>query len=390
MSKRHGPGDGSIDARGKDSWRIRYRVAGKRFAITVHGSKRDAQTKLRELLHAGDTGQHVEPSKITLAQWSEQWLALLVHTVSTRTRERYGQLLTRHVLPTLGEKQIQKLTVSEIDALYAQLATKLSPAGVGHVHVALRTCLDTARRKIGLHRNPCDDATRPEVKHRQIGQQLGATDLRRLVDSFKDSTLYPIVALAAYAGLRLGEIVPLRWSDLNPATKELRIERAVETTSKYRRVVKEPKSERSRRTIVLPGDLVEMLLRERARHQRLVAGVSDAADVDLSLVRLADALMFPSPSGPGGPADLTRLRNPKSITAMTRTQFRKLGFPKLRFHDLRGSNASMQIKAGTALHIVAARLGHSTGVLLRSYLKTANGDDKTAADTINKMMQGVL
>jgi integrase len=250
----------------------------------------------------------------------------------------------------------------------------------------LRACLDSARRKVGLHRNPCDDATRPKVKDHEIGQVLGATDLRRVVEAFSDSVLYPIVATAAFTGARLGELLAFRWSDLNPETRELRIERAIETTSKYKRVLKEPKSERSKRTIVLSSGLVELLLRERGRYLRLVAGVPDSADVDLALVKLpTDALMFPATA-----TDLARLRNPHSVTCMTRTRFRQLGFPRLRFHDLRSSHASALLDAGTPIHTVAARLGHSPTVLMKAYAKRTTASDTSAADAIDKLMKGVL
>lgn len=74
MTKRRGAREGSIDQRGEGAWRLRYRIAGKRFTVTVRGTKREAQTKLRELLHSGDVGEHVEPSRITLAQWVDSGL----------------------------------------------------------------------------------------------------------------------------------------------------------------------------------------------------------------------------------------------------------------------------------------------------------------------------
>lgn len=112
-TKRRAGGEGSIDQRGPDTWRIRYRIDGKRFAATVHGTKALAQRELRRLLREGDTGEHVEPTRRTLAQWAAEWLALLGRgTVSARTREGYANLLRLHALPELGGRRLQQITTS--------------------------------------------------------------------------------------------------------------------------------------------------------------------------------------------------------------------------------------------------------------------------------------
>jgi integrase len=390
-SKRRGAGEGSIDERGQDHWRLRYRIDGKRFVATVSGTKAEAKARLRELLHAGDTGEHIEPSKITLAQWAEQWLALLDRgLVTTRTRERYGQVLASYVLPTLGSRPIQKITAIEIDRVYAVLEQRLSPTTCRHIHVVLGNCLRTAQKKIGLRRNPCADASPPKAADSDIAQALDAAELNRLLEGFKGTAMYPIVATAAFTGARLGELLALRWSDLNPETRELRIERAIETTNRYRRVVKEPKSKRGRRVITISDDLLSLLLREREKYLRMVAGIPDGvADVDLSLVKLPDgALMFPATSGPS--IDIMRLRNPKSLTQETRKRFRTLGFATLRFHDLRASHGTALLDAGAPIHVVAARLGHSPAVLMQAYAKRNKTADQRVAETIDKLSKGML
>jgi integrase len=211
MSKRRGAGEGAIDQRGEDNWRLRYRLNGRRFTVTVRGTKAEAKAQLRELLHAGDKGEHVEPSRLTLAQFSEQWLALLDRgLVAPRTRERYTELLASYVLPTLGQRPIQKITPSEIDALYAELERRLSATTVRHAHLALHSCLNAAKRKIGLRRNPAADADPPKGKDAEVAQALEPAELRRLIEGFKGSVLYPIVATAAFTGMRLGELLALR------------------------------------------------------------------------------------------------------------------------------------------------------------------------------------
>src|SRR5947209_16671109 len=105
MIKKRSHGDGGIDARAENSWRLRYRVNGKRFTKTVHGSLSDARKELRRLIRSSDTGEHVAPDKITLAQWIDRWVSLLERQqdesevrrkrglVNRRTLERYEELL---------------------------------------------------------------------------------------------------------------------------------------------------------------------------------------------------------------------------------------------------------------------------------------------------------
>jgi integrase len=142
MTRKRGHyGSGSIDKSGENSWRVRYRIDGKRFTKVVEGTKTEAQKELRRLLHSGDTGQHVAADKITLGQWIDRWLALKERSIKARTYERYEGVMRLHVKPVLGSRPLQKITATEIDALYADLEKTLAPRTMGFVHVVLKSCL---------------------------------------------------------------------------------------------------------------------------------------------------------------------------------------------------------------------------------------------------------
>ena len=385
-------GEGSIDPRGPDRWRLRYRIDGKRFSITVHGTKAVAQRELRRLLREGDTGEHVAPDKMTFAAWSDAWLVLLDRgLVTAKTREGYADVLRLHVLPTLGRRPIQQIKVTEIDALYAAMESRgMSVANLRHVHAAVRGCLAAAVRKGYLKQNPAALADVPRAVPPAVGQALDPAELRRLLDGFKRSVLFPLVATAALTGMRMGELLALRWSDLNPIAGTLRISRAIEDTAAHGRRFKSPKSKRGERTIAIDATLLSILLRERDKYLRLIAGVPDGVDVDLSLVRLPDeALIFPSPSV-GSDPDLSKTRNPCTTSTDAKHHFRRLGFPRLRFHDLRVTHATALLNAGVPIHVAAARLGHSPAVMLATYAKWTKGADATAVAAIDNLANGVL
>jgi integrase len=157
---------------------------------------------------------------------------------------------------------------------------------------------------------------------------LDQDQLRTLVEGFKTSALFPIVAVAAFTGARRSEILALRWTDLDVEKRVLRIERAIEQVHGQPLALKDPKTARGRRTIAIDGDLVGLLLAEREKHLRIMAGVPDGVAVNLSLVRLSDnALMFPSPPAPGEDFSFNKLRDPDYLTKAFARRARALGSP---------------------------------------------------------------
>jgi integrase len=397
MSKRRSYGDGGIDPRGPDTWRLRYRINSQRYCVTFHGSLGDARKELRRLIRSGDTGEHVAPDKVTLGQWIDQWIAAGApgrrqKRVGNRTLHRYAELLRFHVLPTLGGRPLQQIQPTEIDRLYRSLEGVIAPRTQHHVHSVLNPCLNTAVRKGLLSVNPIERAERiPSPGESDHGMALDIEQLRSLIEGFRGSSLFPIVATAAFTGARRGELLALRWSDLDAEKHMLKIERAIEVVHGEALALKAPKTARGKRTIAIDADLVALLLAERERHLRIRAGVPDGVAVDLSLIRLpADALMFPDPPGAGKDFSFTALRHPDHFS---KTFFRKvatIGFPGLRFHDLRGSHGTLLLNAGIPVHTVAARLGHDPAVLLRSYAKRTAGGDASAAAVIGALSKGVL
>jgi integrase len=385
-------GDGSIDARGKDRWRLRYRVNGKRYTKTVRGSITDAKRELRSVLKSGDDGEHVAPNRTTLNEWIDTWIELRRHKITPRTFERYSELMRLHVKPALGDRRLQAITSVMLDTLYQSLRDSgLSRGTIRYVHTVLGGCLRTAQQKTYLTRNPMDGAEAPAVGDEDAGQALEQDELITLVNGFRDFTLFAIVATAAYTGARRGEILALRWSDLDAEAKTLRIERAIEETKAFGLRFKVPKTERGKRTIMIDDGLVALLIAERQKYQRIVAGVPDGHGVDFSLVKLpANALMFPALPFRGASFDVAKPRNPRHVTKEFCRRAKAIGFPSLRFHDLRVTHETLLLDAGVPVHVVAARCGHDPAIMLRVYAKRTRKADTSAAAIIGGLSRGTL
>jgi integrase len=391
-------GTGSIDPRGKRSWRLRYRVNGKAFSKTVRATKMEAQKKLRRLLHAGDTGEHVAPDKMTVKDWIEHWISIGCpgnrrrRQVGERALERYAELLLCHVVPILGKRPLQQLNPSEIDKLYVQLDEKISARTAHHVHTVLGACLGAAVRTGKIAMNPMLRLEKtPSPDEADHGIALEEDELSSLVKGFRGSSLFPIVAVAAFTGARRNEILGLRWTDLDPVSKTLRIERAIEQTKKHGLRIKGPKKEDHKRIIAIDDHLVSTLLTERERHLRIMAGVPDGSGVDLSFVELPDdALMFPSPPAPSASFSLTSLRNPRNTTKEFIRKATALGFRGLRLHDLRGTHETHLLDRGMSPAAVAKRCGHDPATMLRSYAKRTKKADSLAAEIIGTISKAAL
>jgi integrase len=335
-----------------------------------------------------------------LAAWVDRWIALLRRgddtgkkrrgLVNARTLERYEDMMRVHILPTLGQRPLQRITPSEIDAVYTKMEEHLAPGTVRFAHAVLGSCLAAAVRKDLLFNNPVSRADPPAHSDEAAGQVLDQEQLATLLAGFRRTTLYPIVATAALTGMRRNEMLALRWSDVNLAEKTLTISRSLELTKSHGWRFKEPKTRRGHRTIAIDDTLAALLSAEREKYARIAAGVADdGAKVDLSLIKLpANALVFPSSAGTA--FDPTRPRHPHSVTAQFTERARKLGFLKLRLHDLRGTHETMLLDAGVPVHVVAARCGHDPAVLLRVYARRTKKADISAAAILGTLSKSVL
>jgi integrase len=243
--------------------------------------------------------------------------------------------------------------------------------------VVLGSALATAVRTGVLAASPmAKTAKKPKAGDSRPGIALDEDDLAKLVAGFRKSSLYPLVATIASAGLRRNEALALRWSDLNVERRTLKIERAWENT-KRGLALKRPKTARGVREIEIGDDILVLLLRERERQQQLVAGIPDGTAVDLALIKLpADALIFPQDFS------VTKPRVPGDVSKMFGRRARKAGFPNFTLHMLRHTHSTMLLDKGMPVHQVAARIGDDPAILLRVYAKLT----KKKNDQMSKMV----
>jgi integrase len=217
--------------------------------------------------------------------------------------------------------------------------------------------------------------------------------LGRLVTGFRETALsiFPVVALAAATGMRRNEILALRWTDFDSEKKTLRVERAWEPSKAHGLRLKAPKTARGRRSIDLDVGTVAMLIKHREAYLRIVAGVPDGTDINLSLIKLPqDALILPADPSRGRDLDFVTPRDPRNTTKDFRRIATKLGFPDFWFHNLRHTHATQLLDRGVSVHRVAARIGEDAATLLKVYARLTRKKNDAMEEAVNALGTNIL
>jgi integrase len=286
---------GHIRQRTPGSWELRYNLGrdpatGKRrmATTTVRGDRRAAEKELRRLLRALDTGEHVDPTRMLVREWLTAWLGAIREEVSPKTHERYSEIVANFLAPELGNLPIIKLAPVHISTAYARWATGgrrdgkpggLSPQSRRHIHRILKAALERAVEQQLIARNPADVLARhlPKVERKEM-VTLTAHQAAELLESIKRSRVYWPVLIALSTGMRRGEILALRWRNVDLERGIVRVVESLEQTKVALRF-KAPKTEKAR-AIALPSFAVEEL-RRRKRQQAeelLAVGVRQSGE----------------------------------------------------------------------------------------------------------------
>ncbi len=275
--KRRGHGEGSIYQRKDGRWAASfYLESGQR--KTLYGeTRKEAYEKLQKALREQEQGTLVAGPQQTIRQYLEHWLEE-VHKPAIRESSyvRYRRLLTNHILPILGKMQIRELTAQHVQALYARkLKEGLSPKTIKLIHTIIHQALKNAVRWRLVSRNVCEDVSLPRQSRHEI-QPVTREQAQKLLETAKGHRLEAILAVALTTGMRRGELLALRWRDIDFESRSLQIQRSVMHLPGHGFVESEPKTAKGRRKIILPHFVIETLKQHRARQleARLKAGAS--------------------------------------------------------------------------------------------------------------------
>ena len=384
MAKKRANGEGNIRKRKDGRWEGRYTAGydaktGKRIIRNVLGK---TQAEVKEKLKAAiaeSQGIEVRKSEdeYTVATWLRTWYELYAKpNVRTATANRYQLIIEQYTVPRIGNIKLKKLTTRHLQKLYKELLESgrihvgknqdkgLSTTTVHSVHLMLHCALDRAVKERLISRNPCEDCIVP--KPRKLDMKiLPPEHMKAYLEAADRRGLLPMFYLELISGLRKGELVALRWDDLDVKSKTISVSRQYVRNPDGSLELTRPKTENSIRLVSIPQTAVDLLIQEHGKHPD-------------------SPYLFPSP--------LTgEMYHPDSVVNLHKKILRDAGLEHLRFHDLRHTFATTALQNGVDVKTVSSMLGHyDAGFTLRTYTHATRQKQDEAAQTMGSFMEQVM
>lgn len=379
MPKR-GNGEGSIYQRKEDGkWVGSVTLDNGQRKAFYGKTRKEVKEKLTRVLHEQQQGTLVTSGPQTVEQFLTDWLENThKRHVRPRTYERYREAVYLHIIPFLGKHQLQKLTVQHVQRFYTKKEDEgLAPATIIYYHSVLHNALDTAVKRELVVRNVCDLASPPHRKRFEI-QPLSGEQAQKLLAAIHGHKWEALFSLAIATGLRRGEILGLKWQDISLTTGTLQVRRIlsrVPTDTPKREhvyVEAEPKTQKSRRNVVIASFALEALKRhyERQQETKLMSG-ENWQEHDYVFCTLVGTHL-----------------SPNHVIDEFKKLLKKAELPDIRFHDLRHSAASLLLTAGVHPKIVQEILGHTQiGMTMDIYSHVLPGMQEDAMNKLHDALQ---
>lgn len=371
---------GSIQQRGEGSWRLRVYVGrdpdGKKKYVqrTTRGDRGDAERALAKLLLEVGDGRHLGDESTTVGQLLDAWIEFAERDLAVTTVRDYRSCIDVHLRPTIGTVKLWQLRAVDLDRAYRELGKKVGAARVVKAHNIMRGALGQAVRWEWVATNVALSATPPRVTEREIDPPSGA-QVKALFDlaARQDPALAVFVRLAAATGARRGELVALRWSDVDLEAGQLAITTALADGGPGAGIVEKDTKAHQTRRIALGAGTVTVLKdhRRRARERCLALGERLSVDAYVFCLDLLGEVSW---------------RPDTASHRFTTIRARAL-LPKVRLHDLRHFAATEMLAAGEDPKTVAGRHGwKKVATMLDRYAHFVPARDRDAADRLDELL----
>jgi integrase len=305
--------------------------------------KREVESQAAELIQKAATG-FVDAGKVTVREFFDHWLVAVAPSLRPATARRYRDVARLHIVSQIGNLRLSKLTPNDVQRLYAnRLDYGLSPTSVHHIHAILHRALDHGVR-VGLLMRNVTDAVDPPRRQSPEMQVWSAADALKVLTAADGDTLEALWHLALTTGMRRGELLGLRWRDVDFDAGALSVCRTLSRGSSSRLEVGEPKTTAGRRRVALPASTVERLRRHATKQKELWLAVGPGyADRELVFATIKGTPILPN-----------------TLARAYAKLIERAGVPRIRFHDLRHTSATLLLASGEHPKVVQERLGHAS------------------------------
>ena len=378
MAKRRSNGEGNIRRRKDGRWEGRYTAGhdpetGKQIFKNVLGkTQAEVKEKLKKALEEAKKIDFTRTGKYTVEMWMEEWFENVCKIkVRPSSHQTYRGYIDHHISPYIGDIPLEKLSTMDLQKLYRKLMTKgrveriesekqskgLSAKTVRNINQVISSAMDFAVAQKIISVNPCKAVALPKVEHKEM-KTIPSEQLEAFLREAKETGVYEMYYIELATGLRRGELLGLKWQDIDWKNGIIKVRRQVARVDGE--IVEAPlKTKNSYRAVTISQQAIEVLKAQKAKTD--------------------DEYVFPSPNG--GPI------SPDSVNNMLKRVLARAGIPKVRFHDLRHTFATIALQNGVDIKTVSGMLGHfSAGFTLDTYAHVTTSAQKEAAETIGRII----
>ena len=372
---------GNIVERKRGNGEIRYEITvegerdlltGKRNRVykTIKGTKKEAKAVMRQMIVDMERGIAVRKSPKKVAEWLNEWLELYLPNIEETTRIGYKTKINNYLIPALGDIYLQSLRTEHVQKLINDMmARDLSPKNIRDTYNNINAAMKKAVVLRMIPFNPCEGVALPKLK-RYKAKVYDLEMIHKLLSVAENTDMYLPILLCVTAGLRRGELLALRWDNIDFANSILQV-RSNMVRGEKDFIIKAPKTESGIRDIHLGQEVMEVLKKERSKY------VSDMFSKETNFQNLN----FVIRQKDGSPI------RPDSMSQKWRRFLEDNRLPSIRFHDLRHSNATALIQAGVNPRVVQQRLGHSdVNITLNTYTHVLPDMDVEAAAKLDSII----
>ena len=372
MAKIRAHNEGSIYQRSNGKWRAQVSIDGQRLSFTAE-TKKEGLAWILETKNQIDKGLTFQGAGTTLEEFLSEWLGTVSSSGSKGTHFTYSWIVQKRIIPYIGNVNLMDLRPDRIQRFYIHLQKEgLSNHAVAVAHKTLRVAMNHAVKLGLIGRNPCSGTIPPKPEQTEM-KFYDDRQVKSLLKTAKEigDRFYPLYFLAIHTGMRLSEIMGLKWEDVNWDLCTIQVKRQVMHLKGGSYTFAEVKSRSGIRTIILGKQALELLKAHKMEQQNLISSAGENwKNLDLVF-----------PSNIGTPVTGSNIRR-----AM-RKLLRASGLPKIRFHDLRHTAASLMLNHGIPVLIVSKRLGHSKpSITIDVYGHLIPSQQEEAAKLMDKLM----
>lgn len=330
-------------------------------------TKKAAEAACAEIIAQYEKGEYNVPKRMTVEQYLKIWLQdYAKRKMRPSTYSIREIIVDRRIIPELGQIELEKLTPMDINKFYRQLEDEgLTPNYISSIHSILRSALKRAIVWQITNKNIMAGVEAPRVEKTKI-KTWSLEEIRTFLDASKDNVCYIAFVLAIFTGMRRGEVLGLRWQDIDLDNKKLTVQQSLYWIPKEGVIFQEPKTDKSVRTIALSDIVIKELKKQKAKqaqHKLIAKGVYKE-EFDL-------VCCWPD----GSPV------KPRNFLEHFERMIKVADVQRIRFHELRHTHATLLLKMGENIKVVSERLGHSrTSTTSDTYMHVLPDMQQGAAD----------